>query len=108
LWPTHATYDEICRRYTSFVLRHFGNALVVFDGYETTLSTKTTERNRRMAKGIPREILFDGTMTMTVSQESFLANRNYKSRLIGLLRDLFKDLDVRTFQTDSDADTTIV
>jgi hypothetical protein len=97
LWPTHATYDEICRGYTSFVLRHFGNALVVFDGYETTL-----------VKGIPREIFFDGTRTMTVSQESFLANRNYKSRLTGLLRDLFKDLDVRTFQTDSDADTTIV
>ncbi|ELU12774.1 hypothetical protein CAPTEDRAFT_192602 [Capitella teleta] len=108
LWPTHATYDEICRGYTSFVLRHFGNAIVVFDGYETTLSTKTTEQNRRMAKGISREIIFDGTMTTTVSQESFQANRNNKSRLIGLLRDLFKDLDVRTFQTDSDADATIV
>ncbi|ELU15065.1 hypothetical protein CAPTEDRAFT_192160 [Capitella teleta] len=94
--------------YTSFVLRHFGNAIVVFDGYETTLSTKTTWQNRRMAKGISREIIFDGTMTTTVSQESFLANRNNKSRQIGFLRDLFKDLDVRTFQTNFDADATIV
>ncbi|ELU09791.1 hypothetical protein CAPTEDRAFT_191620 [Capitella teleta] len=102
------TDSSLAKGYTSFALRHFGNAIVVFDGYETTLSTKTTKRNRRMAKGISREIIFDGTMTTTVSQESFLANRDNKSRLIGLLCDLCKDLDVGTFQTDSNADATIV
>ena len=32
-WDRGVTYGSICQKYTSYVARRYGNAVVVFDGY---------------------------------------------------------------------------
>ena len=38
-WTSGSTYNNICRLYTEYVTRKYGEAIVVFNGYEGT-STK--------------------------------------------------------------------
>ena len=53
IWPPDATYDKICNSYVSYVRHHFGlNTVVVFDGYESSNSTKAPEQQRRASKGV--------------------------------------------------------
>jgi len=45
IWPPDATYDKICNSYVSYVRHHLGlNTVVVFEGYESSNSTKAAEQ----------------------------------------------------------------
>ena len=45
-WTRGSTYNDICQLYTDYVRRKYGEAIVVFDGYEGT-STKDMTHQRR-------------------------------------------------------------
>ena len=45
-WVYGSTYKDICTFYTNYVRRKYGNANIVFDGYEG-LSTKDITHQRR-------------------------------------------------------------
>lgn len=46
-WTERNTYSSIADRYASFVINHYGNATVVFDGYCGGPSTKDNTHQRR-------------------------------------------------------------
>ena len=71
-----------------YILSNFGRlSSVIFDGYESELSTKEAEQARRETKGSSGEIYFDHNMIPSVTQQSFLLDKLNKSRLISMLRE---------------------
>ena len=49
-WSRGSTYQDIFNQYTEYVARKYANAIVVFDGYESTNTKDVTHKSR--AKGI--------------------------------------------------------
>ena len=43
-WTKGATYKEICTVYTEYVTRKYGNAVVIFDGYQSKSTTDMTHQ----------------------------------------------------------------
>lgn len=73
-----------------------------------TKSTKTAERLRRATRQVSREIIFNTSTLVSVSQEKFLSNDKNKSRLITMLREKFDVIGLKTMQAEEDADTLII
>src|SRR6218665_556607 len=100
--------DKICNSYVSYIRHHFGlNTVVVFDGDESSNSTKAPEQQRRASKGVSRDLLFDEQMKTVSTQASFLANVANKSRLIAMIITKFQQHGISTRQADADADSLI-
>ena len=109
IWPANATYSQVCDEYVSYTERHYGNeAIVVFDGYECTTSTKSAEQKRRATKSSSRDIMFDESMQTVTTQSAFLSNDGNKTRLISMLVQKFNDKFIKTRQAAADADRLIV
>ena len=81
-WSKYATYAQIASLYSDFVLSKYGDAIVIFDGYNSKPSTKDTTRLRRASKSMSRQINFTEEMNCNVSKEDFLANLSNKTRII--------------------------
>jgi len=72
-------------RVIGYVQRHFGlNTVVVFEGYESSNSTKVVEQQRRASKGVSSDLLFTEQIKAVSTQASFLANATNKSQLIAM------------------------
>lgn len=70
-WPNDATYGEIVKNYSSFVLSKYGHyATVVFDGYPNEATTKDEEHRRRYLKYSSCEIQFSEN-TKCVKKKAF-------------------------------------
>ncbi|KAG1706167.1 Carcinine transporter [Nymphon striatum] len=109
IWPANPTYSQVCDSYVSYTERHYGNeAIVVFDGYECTTSTKSAEQKRRATKSSSRDIMFDESMQTVTTQSAFSSNDRNKTRLISMLVQQFKDKFIKTRQATADADRLIV
>lgn len=109
VWPKPSTYAGVCQAYVWYILKNYGNqSTVVFDGYESGVSTKVAEQERRAQKGTSRDIIFEESMPTTTSQESFLANSKNKKRFIQLLREKLLIAGIRVRQAEADADRLIV
>jgi hypothetical protein len=48
-WSSKATYKDVCYQYTEYVLKKYGKAIVVFDGYESKTTKDMTQS--RQSKG---------------------------------------------------------
>ncbi|KAG1651513.1 Glutamate receptor ionotropic, delta-2 [Nymphon striatum] len=109
IWPPNSTYGEICESYVSYTLRHYGNeAIVVFDGYESAMSTKSAEQKRRATKSSSRDIMIDESMSTVTTQSEFLSNDANKTKLITMLVKKFNNKYIKTIQAIADADRLIV
>ena len=96
-WPPNTTMTgyltctcrPTCTCHTSnVILALFGlNTVVVFDGYESSNSTKAVEQQRRASKGVPVciDFLCDEQIKAISTQVSFLANATNKSQLIAMI-----------------------
>ena len=83
-WRKCATFDELAQVYVGYVKR-FSNPVVVFDGYETSSSTKHGTHMRRSKGVIGPKVLFTGTMTMKATKEQFLGNTDNTQNFITFL-----------------------
>ena len=109
VWPTDATYQDVCEAYVTYALRHYNNdSIVVFDGYEGLPSTKNAERQRRAKQPTSPDILFKYNMKTTTSQKSFLQNQKNKSRLITYLTPELQKCDIQVKQHHADADPLVI
>ena len=72
-----ATYLDICHVYTKYVTRKYGEAVVVFDGYDGT-STKDMTHQRRNKGKVGETVTFEEDMHITMTKEQFLANNMNK------------------------------
>lgn len=109
--PT-TTFDMLCSTYNKYVLRYFGNnVIVVFDGYPTDAgyqSTKAAERARRSALQSPTKLSFSSSTMVTIAQEKFLANDHSKSAFISMLMTRMVGAGIEVKQAFEDADVMIV
>lgn len=107
-WTVGQHFSDILESYVRYIDRHYGkNVTVIFDGYEK-LTIKSAERNRRAKSKASRDIKFNESMPLTISQEKFLLNSKNKNNLIKLLKNKFSEVGIVSRQCDGDADRTIV
>lgn len=83
-WARGSTYKGICTQYTEYVTKKYGQAKVVFDGYDGT-STKGTAHQRRARGNAGATVTFDEDMQATMKEEQFLANKTNKQHFINML-----------------------
>ena len=107
-WQRGTTYNDICRQYTSYVTRKYGCAIVVFDGYQDTMSTKDSTHQRRTGGHVGPTVDFSSDMIMKSKKEAFLSNKDNKQRFIKLLSDRLEEVGCTTHHADGDADVLIV
>ena len=83
-WSRGSTYRCIVSQYTEYVTHKYRDAVVVFDGYDST-NTKDMTHQRR-SKGIAgTSVTFTGDTPVTMKKDQFLANRQNKQRFIFML-----------------------
>jgi hypothetical protein len=87
-WPRAATYSNVCALYVDYVTRKYGNAVVLFDGYEHGPSTKDATHLRRMWTNVDPKVNFSDNMVITSKKEEFLSNQENKQRFIHLLGEI--------------------
>ncbi len=78
-WSQGATYKEICSHYSWYVSKKYGEALVVFDGYEGRSTKDITHKRRTKGKAVII-VTFTSDMQLTMKKEQFLANKINKQR----------------------------
>ena len=107
-WPqSPVTYIALCSLYTQYVIKKYGNAIVVFDGY-SHMSTKDTTHQRRTSGKVGATISFDMDMLAILKKPEFLSNHENKQNFINLLSDALVKSNCRTCHSDDDADVFIV
>ena len=106
-WTRGATYKEICTVYTSYVKKKFGEAIVVFDGYDGT-STKDMTHRRRAKGQASATVTFTEDMQFTIKKEQFLTNKTNKQKFINMLGDQLENSKCKVHHAPGDADLLIV
>ena len=106
-WARGSTYRCICTQYPEYVTKEYGQATVVFDGYDGT-STKDTTHQRRTRRNAGAKVTFDEDMQVTMKKEQFLANKTNKQRFINMLSTKIRAQNCQTHHAAGDADLLIV
>ena len=96
-WSRGITYDAICSLYVQYVANKYGNATVVFDGYQNGPSTKDGTHQRRAGAYGPT-VNFDSTMIAKLKKEEFIPLHRNKLQISGC----------STIHAEGDADLLIV
>ena len=105
-WTQGSTYGEICTVYVDYVTKKYGEAVVVFDGYEKS-STKDMVHLRR-AKGCSGvAVSFTKDTKMNMKKETFLSNSTNKQQFINMLS-FFLERNCKVCHASGDADLMIV
>ena len=108
-WPSDGTYHDVCLAYVSYIEEHYDHHVtVVFDGYDSSNSTKGFEQRRRAAQATSGGILFELDMKANTPKKFFLANSKNKSRLISRLMAELDEVGISCKQHKADADHLIV
>ncbi|KXJ15152.1 hypothetical protein AC249_AIPGENE11297 [Exaiptasia diaphana] len=107
IWPRGVTYREILSMYNKYVMRRYGQAIVVFDGYEEGPSTKDCAHQRRAGISSP-PVNFDCGMVLTMKKEEFLRNPTNKQKFIYLLAENLRLSGCDVLHSTGDADLMIV
>ena len=106
-WSRGSTYGDICHQYTEYVPRKYKNAIVVFDGYEST-NTKDMTHQRRSKGKAGATVTVASNMTTTMKKDQFLANRRNKQQFIFMLSRELEKNNCKTYHASGDADLLIV
>ena len=107
IWPHGVTYDAVCSMYVQYVQRRYGNATIVFDGYDQGPSTKGCAHQRRAPTSAP-PVVFDSGMLISLKKKDFLSNQENKQRFINLLAEKLRIAGCNVLQAPGDADLLIV
>ena len=106
-WIRGRSFASILQSYSDYVVSHYGQATVVFDGYEGN-STKdmTHARRKNGRKGV--SISFSASMNLTITKEAFLSDTSNKQRFVTLLGEQLEGSGCQVFHGKGDADVLIV
>lgn len=108
-----STYFDLLDQCLKYVLLHYSycvRIIIVFDGYEDELSTKSQAHSNRSAKGTVAPDVHINVVSMQVASQKneFLRNTTNKKQLITLLSKKFRDNGIDVRQSEGDANTLIV
>ena len=98
----NATYQDICGLYCSYATKTYGNAIVVFDGYDMSRKNKTHQR--RAAGKVGATVTFTGNMKVTLKKDNSLANPKNKQRFINMPSRFLQEDNCPTYHAEGDAD----
>ena len=87
--------------------KKYGNAIVVFDGYDD-MSAKNMTHQRRAAGKAGATVTFSENMKVTLTKDNFLANPKNKQRLINMQSRFHKEDNFPTYHAEGDAGVLIV
>ena len=107
-WQRGTTYNDICRLYTNYVTRRYGQAIIVLDGYHEELSTKDGAHERRTGGRACPTVDFTRDMIMKSKKEDLLSNKYNKQRVIRMLGQSLEYVGCETCHAKGDADVLIV
>ena len=85
---------------------HYGQAIVVFDGYTGGSSTKDCTHNKRGCTGA--SVHFTSDMMVETKREDFLSNKDNKQRFISMLSDRLERTGCDVHHAKGDANGLIV
>ncbi|GBO36167.1 hypothetical protein AVEN_215108-1 [Araneus ventricosus] len=112
VWHRNMNFGDIAKSYLTYLQTHYeSNVAVVFDGYHSDVtgkSTKSAERIRRTNLHSSHEIIFNEATCPETSQGQFLVNERNKVRFIDLLKNFLQKTNVTVKQAVEDADVLIV
>ena len=87
--------------------KHYGQAVVMFDGYEAGPSTKNSMyQRRRGCEG--RKVTFNLSIKLHLKKDDFLSNKENKQRFLGLLGEHLALRGCKISHATGDADVPIV
>ena len=107
-WTRETTYDQIFEQYSAYVIRKYGRAIVVFDGYSDKPSIKDCAHMRRSCGIIGVTVHFTSSMALQTKKEEFLSNKHNKQRFIALFSQRLEQAGCEIHQARGDADVLIV
>nr|GBL89759.1 hypothetical protein AVEN_120395-1 [Araneus ventricosus] len=111
LWQAKESFSFILKKYVDYSKKHFNEgATIVFYGYpeNAAKSAKSVERISRKKKQIADYVMFDKSMSATMSREKFLSNDKNKQRLIKMLCVKFQKEGFVVKQAEEYADYLII
>jgi len=106
-WQKGSTYNKIYQKYTDYVMEHYRQASVVFDGYDSGPSTKDSAHLRRTREQMT-EVHFTGSTIMNVKKDQFLSNTKNKQSFIFVLSRFLQQVGCQVSHAKGDADMLIV
>ena len=83
-WNKGSTFSEILKTYSDYVLNKYGEAIVVFDGYEVA-STKDSTYMRRSKAKLGPVVSFTPDMKLSGTKDLFLSNKTNKQNFVTML-----------------------
>ena len=107
-WVTGKTWQDMANSFCTYVVNKYDKSCVVFDGYESGLSTKQGTQSRRARGVVGPTVHFTPDMICTVTKEKFLANPSNKQRFINLLASVLDKEGCQVLNARADADVLIV
>ena len=106
-WARGSSFSSIIKTYTDYVSKRYGEAFIVFDGYEG-ISTKDMTHRRRSKGKKGLTVSFTLDMCLSVSKDIFLNDPTNKQNFICLLGIKLREQNCQVFHSRSDADLLIV
>ena len=105
-WVHGSTYGSIANQASSFVIKHYGKATVVFDGYEgPSIKDCTHQRRRRTSNygnvDVTEQRKFVG------KKDEFLQSTHNKQQIIRLITEELRQRKCNVIQAEDDADVEI-
>jgi len=107
-WTKGETWEEIMLMYCNYVGKKYGQAIVVFDGYIDSPSTKDQAHTRRNNGCVGVEVHFEENMKLHMKKDDFLCNPKNKQRFIQMLSQKLETSGCEVHQSTGDADLLIV
>lgn len=106
-WPHGSpTYRELALLYCNYVTRNYGQACIVFDGYQE-VNTKYMTQLRRSKGKQSTEVTFTDQMKCSQHKDTFLSNPTNKQRFIILLGEYLEYHNCVVLHSQGDADVLI-
>ena len=106
-WQRGSTFESILDSFADFVTKNYGEAVVVFDGYDEFSTKDMTHRRRSKGKkGVGVSFTLD--MNLTITKDAFLSNHTNKQHFIQLLGEKLTNQGCKVFHDKGDADLLIV
>ena len=105
-WVDGSTYGSIANQASSFVIKHYGKATVVFDGHEGP-SIKDCTHQRRGKTSHYADVDVTEQRKFVGKKDAFLQNTHNKQQIIRLITEELQRRECQVIQAEDDADVEI-
>ena len=99
VWQCPATYSHICSQYVSFIKHKFGNAHIMFDGYEIC-NTKDEEHFHHGGTQSSCDVVEEDNLQVPLSQQAFFRNSKNKANFVKLLSIHLEEAGCMVYQAE--------